>query len=110
MLKKILMLSCFTCFSANAGWLAQESPVVAVESTSMNLDVFTVIVKGGNGPCTSSAGDILITFPKSEASSPEIHNRTYAMLLSAFSTGSKVSIYNYKDDSCHKAVGVRIFK
>ena len=93
-----------------AGWIAQETTVVAMESVSNNQNTFTAILRGGSGPCVSTTGDILVYFPRNEASDAEIHNRSYSMLLSALATGQKVSIYNYKDDTCTKAVGVRLIK
>ncbi|USH04093.1 DUF5992 family protein [Grimontia kaedaensis] len=92
---------------ANAGWIAEQAKVVAVESTSGNNDTFTAIVRGGSGPCVSDSSDKLIFFPRSEASTSEIHNRTYSMMLTALACGAKVSIYNYADDSFDKNVGVR---
>ena len=92
----------------NAGWIAEQAKVVAVESTSGNGDTFTAIVRGGAGPCVSTSQDRLIFFPRSEASTTDIHNRTYSMMLAALSSGAKVSIFNYVDSSCDKAVGVRM--
>lgn len=94
---------------SHAGFLVTESTIVAMENTSANANVFAVIAKGGSGPCVSSGDkDVLIYFPVSEAENIDVHNRAYSMLLSAMATKSKVTIYNYKDDSCLKAVGVRI--
>lgn len=98
---------CFIISSyACAGWIAQDATVEYVENTSGNNDVFTVLVSGGTGPCVST----LITFPKSSATSEAIFTRAFTLLTAANVSGRKVSIYNYLDQSCTNAVGVRLAK
>ncbi|CAM3826720.1 DUF5992 family protein [Vibrio aquimaris] len=108
MIKYLSLLIFMLSTSAYAGWIAEQTKVIAVESTSGNTDTFTAIVRGGSGACVSLMGDNLIYFPHSEAATSDIHNRTYSMLLAALTSGAKVSIYNYADNSCQKAVGVRM--
>lgn len=108
MLKYLSLFILFLSTSVNANWIAEQTKVIAVESSSGNTDTFTAIVRGGSGPCVSLRGDTLIFFPRSEAATSDIHNRTYSMLLAALTSGAKVSIYNYVDHSCQKAVSVRM--
>jgi hypothetical protein len=91
---------------ANAGWLIQDGIVEFVENTSGNSDVFTAFVSGGSGPCNST----LITFQKSSAANEDVYARAFTLLTAANVSGKKVSIYNYVDQSCGNAVGVRLVK
>lgn len=102
---RIAYLSILSSY-ASAGWLAQDATVEFVENTSGNSDVFTVLVSGGTGPCISA----LITFPKSSATSEAIYTRAFTLLTAANLSGRKVSIYNYVDQSCSNAVGIRLAK
>lgn len=95
--------------AAQAGWIAQNATVKRVENTSNNVDMFAVVVEGGSGPCVSTASQTqLIFFPRANAGSEHVHDRAFAMVLSAQATQNPVSIYNYLDDSCGTAVGVSV--
>ena len=108
MINKILMGLCATLVSLNvlAGgeYIVVEGTVTSVANTGSNLENFVVRTTGGSGICTSSR------FPLSSAPNKGVHDRAYAAALLALTTGMEVTIYNYEDNSCEKAVYLSIAK
>ncbi|MBB5212006.1 DUF5992 family protein [Microbulbifer hydrolyticus] len=98
---------------AEKGWIATSVEVVEITNTGSNGKNFTVKVSGGdnNYPCENGQ----ITFPLANAGNTgndiHIHNRAFSMALTALTTGSKVSIFSYEDNSvCNRAAHIKIVK
>lgn len=103
MLGALLALSTSAAF---AGQLVQSAKIVEVRNTAGNNDVFEVVLGGGAGPCAGK----LVQFPRSAAGNAEIHERAFAMALTALTTDATVRIHNYVDDTCSKASYITIRK
>ena len=86
--------------SANAGWVVRDATVIAVANTSNNENKFGVKATGGS---LNLCEGHYVMFPASDAGSPEIHQRAFAAALTALTTGRKVTIHNYHDDTCVRA-------
>lgn len=91
--------------SLAAGYIVSSATVTMLTSTASNLTAFVVATTGGTGSCTGGAQ---ITFNQSDSPDADTFKRAYAALLMAFTTGAKVSIYNYQDNTCNHASYVQL--
>ena len=89
-----------------AGDCVVGSTIIEIRNTGSNQDKFEVVTSGGTGPCVGKT----IMFPADAAPNRDIFTRAYSAALTAFSTGAKVRIYNYHDDSCLKASYITLKK
>ena len=98
MIKGILLSLSVVSFGALAtgDYIAKDAVITGIANTDGQEDTFTVWVEGGKGLCSNQS----IQFPRSAANNTEVHNRAYAAALAAFSTGTKVAIYNYQLLDC----------
>lgn len=94
---------------AMAGELVKDAEITMIGNISGangNNDFF-IRVKGGVGPCAGAPGaDQNIIFPVSVPASSgdaDAVARAYSLALAAFTTGTKVRVYNMVDNTCNKA-------
>lgn len=87
-----------------AGDLAIDASVTRVSNTSSNLQIFSVKVTGGS---LNACQNVWISFPAS-ATDVESQKRAYASALLALTTGLRVRVYNYEDNSCDSASYIEI--
>jgi Family of unknown function (DUF5992) len=81
----------------SAGELVRDATVTEVANSFGGGAEFTVKAVGGTGVC---AGAAWIVFPEAKAKSANTHKQAIATALLAFSSGKKVRIHNFEDDSC----------
>ncbi|KAF7763155.1 hypothetical protein PUND_b0495 [Pseudoalteromonas undina] len=81
------------------GELVRGATVTEVASSSSNMDVFYLKLSGGTGPCANSS----VIFPAIKSQSKESYNQAFSIALAAVSSGKKIRVHNYEDDSCHGA-------
>ncbi len=110
------MKKCLFVFLAfYAGYVVAEPTVIADGSTiyeignsTGNDKNFFVKVSGGTTSCN------VIAFPLASAglagNDEGVLNRAYSAALTAFTTGSKVVITNYDDNSCNGASKIKLTK
>ena len=98
---------------AEPGWIATSVEVVEMTNTASNGKSFTIKVTGGdnNYPCEEGQ----ISFPLGSAGNAgndvDIHNRAFSIAITALTTGNKISVFSYEDDSvCNRAAHIRIIK
>ena len=98
---------------AEQGWIATSVEVTEITNTASNGKSFTIKVTGGdnNYPCE----DGQISFPLGSAGNAgndtDIHNRAFSIAITALTTGNKISVFSYEDDSvCNRAAHIRIIK
>ena len=110
---KIVVSVCLLLMSlgANAaGYIVTDGEITQLYNTESNTKSFGMRVVGSGGDCEGKD----IFFPLSHAGASgndvDLHNRAYSTALTALSTGMKVDIYNYADDSCVYASFIRIKK
>jgi hypothetical protein len=84
----------------------QDAKIEGIANTNSNQEKFNIWVSGGTGPCVNRQ----IVFPRSAAASAEIYNRAYSAALTAFASGSKISIYDYDGASCSNAAYIKLQK
>jgi hypothetical protein len=89
-----------------AGWSVSDAEVIQVINTSGNLKNFTIVTTGGSGPCVGQ----YIQFPETDAANGAAHQRAYASALLALTTGMKVTVHNYFDDTCNRASFIQLTK
>ena len=88
-----------------AGYLVYGGVVTTVANTANNSDTFLIKVTGGvNNLCEGQ----WIQFPAGEAFNSEVHKRAYSTALTALTARMPVTIHNYADNSCTKAVQIQI--
>ncbi len=98
MIKPLLLaILCLPSSTVIAGELVRDATIIEVANTSYGGADFAVRVSGGTGVC---AGTPFIVFPEAKASSTTSNKQAIATSLLAFSTGKKVRIHNFQDDSC----------
>ncbi|ABU70935.1 DUF5992 family protein [Vibrio campbellii] len=105
MKKFVLPLLLFST-SALSGDIVNNGVITEVRNTGSNVDMFEIVVSNGTGPCSGKT----IKFPRSDAVTKEVHDRAFSTALTAFASGSKVRVYNYRDDTCNHAVYISIRK
>ncbi|MEZ8822883.1 DUF5992 family protein [Vibrio amylolyticus] len=107
---KKVCLCILICLSGlvEAGGLVQNATVVSVENTkNLDVDSFVVNVSGGTGICANS----LVFFPAAATGShQEIYRRAFSIALTALSTGMKVDIHSFSDDTCDNATWLKVKK
>ena len=87
--------------------LIKDAEITMVANTASNEDKFVINTTGGSGVC-----DQAIVFP-ADATSPAIYERAFAIALTAFSTGQKVTINTYEDEAenvCLRATYIKLVK
>ncbi|MEI8611064.1 DUF5992 family protein [Enterovibrio norvegicus] len=96
----------FTSLTTNAGGLVQNAVVTAIENAqNLNQDSFVVTVSGGTGVCA----DNLIFFPATATGShQDIYKRAYSSALAALTSGMKVDIHSFSDNTCSNATWIKI--
>ena len=96
---KVFLLAILSTSSLNlsAGELIQGATIVEVANTAFGGAEFAVRLSGGTGTCATAP---YIIFPEAKASSAASNKQAIATALLAFSTGRKVRIHNFQDDSC----------
>ena len=92
--------------SASAGYIASGAVITSIANTAGNQKNFSITVTGGTGPCSET----VIVFPEVDAADAKAHQRAYAAALLAFTTGARVSIYNYLDEGCMRASFIQVIK
>ena len=80
-----------------AGELVRDATVTEVANTAFGGAEFAVRLSGGTGVCAAAT---FIIFPEAKAASAASNKQAIATALLAFSTGKKVRIHNFQDDSC----------
>lgn len=114
----LVVITAGVLFSAHAcaGWLAKDATIHQIASSigpqfnspSNSPDRFSVKVNDGS---ISTCHGPWIVFEKSYfASNPEAYHRAFSMALSAYTSGSKVSIHNRNSDSCNGATTIQMYK
>lgn len=98
---------------AAAGWIATNVEIDAVTNTRVNGQNFQITVSAGDGSNVCEGSDIW--FPLSDAGTSgndkDILERAFSIALTALTTGKKVSIYTYDDNtSCGRAAYIKIIK
>ena len=109
MKKKIFLLLLALGLSKNIyaeGYVVQNATVIEVTNTGGNQQNFVVHTTGGTGSCINGN----VTFPLAYAADSQAHQRAYAAALLAFSTGAKVSIYNYVSNACDQVAFIDLSK
>jgi Family of unknown function (DUF5992) len=96
----LLATLCLASSTVIAGELVRDATIVEVTNTAYGGAEFAVRLSGGTGVCV---GTPFIVFPEAKASSATSHKQAIANSLLAFSTGKKVRIHNFQDDSCNGA-------
>ena len=100
MIKKLFVIALkTTSLATHSGELIRDATVIEVSNTYYNGPDFMIILKGGTGTCLS-ATRTMITFPESKKQSDESYKQSFAIALSALSTGMKVRVHNFESDSC----------
>lgn len=103
-MKFLLLPLILTPFFSMAGDIVENARIIEVRNTAANEDIFEIIVQGGVGPCANK----IIQFPLASAKSKSVHDRAFSMALTAFNTGSKVRVHNYKSNDCKAAVYITL--
>lgn len=99
--------------TAYSGQLVTGAKIVEVANNLNGLgNDFTIRLEGGTWTTQSPtcAQDSWVTFPVSAAPTPEVHKQAFSIALTAFSTGDKVRVHNFAEDSCHTADFISITK
>lgn len=86
------------------GQLLNGANIITLTNVSSNKDQFAIKTSGGSGICAGKA----ILFPSWKAVSEKAHSRAYSAALTALTTGLKVKIHNYENDSCTEATFIRL--
>jgi hypothetical protein len=94
-----LALSLASC-SCLCGELLRDASITEVANTSSGGADFAVRTAGGVGVCANAP---FIVFPEAKAASAASNKQAIATALLAFTTGKKVRIHNFQDDSCSGA-------
>ena len=90
--------------SAQAGYVLTGGTLTSVTNTASNEPQFAIVANTGSGPCVGQ----WIHFPQDAA--PDIDSHAFAIALLAHTTGSKVTVYNYENDACNRAVYIELVK
>jgi len=98
----ILVVAPFKLFAAE---IIRDAEVIEIANTKNNTQDFAIFIQGGTWTTTSSTCAITapITFPESKSQSEASHQQAFSIALTALTTGKKVRIHNFEDDSCHGA-------
>ena len=107
--KCFISLLFLTCGSAFSGELVRYATLAEVASNGSNTTNFAVLVEGGTGICAGSPTN-WIYFSETKAPSIASYNQSFSIALAALSTGKKVRIHNYTDNSCAGADFISISK
>lgn len=113
-LLSILVLS-FISGSLYAGqWVAEDILIDSVSSTAANQDIFEITFTDStsNSLCSSgNSGFDIVAFPVSAAGSPNIHERSFSVAMTALTMGLKVNIYSYSTSGvCWEASYIEIVR
>jgi hypothetical protein len=95
-----LLLAAILCVASSpsfAGELIRDATIVEVANNYSGGAEFAIRLSGGVGVCTSATW---IVFPEAKASSTTSNKQAIATSLLALTTGKKVRVHNYQDDSC----------
>ncbi len=95
-----ILAVCLFSIPAYAGELVRDAIVVEVANTYNNGADFAVRLEGGTGICSAA---IWIVFPESKKQSVDSYQQAFAIALSALTTGTRVRVHNFEDDSCDGA-------
>lgn len=107
MLVRIFIFSIFLLspFFVLAGELVRGATIIEVASSSNNNDVFYVKLSGGTGPCANGS----VLFPAAKSQSKESYNQAFSIALTAVTSGKKIRIHNYENDTCTGANFIGIY-
>jgi len=87
--------------------------IAEIASNTGNGQNFFIKVTGGAGPCAGTS-PTLIVFPlvKAGASGNDenLHNRAFALALTAYSVGHKIEVGGYDGQDCQTASRIKIIK
>lgn len=89
-----------------AGYIANSVTITNIANTASNRSEFAIRTTGGTSLCDGQ----WIVFPALDASDTPAHQRAYANALLALTTGLKVNIYNYYDETCSRASFIELTK
>ena len=78
--------------TAPAGWAADQSTALDVQSTVGNVNISSAIVHDGVGDCAFNSQNSLTFFPAPEASDANVHGGTSSTLLSTMAAGQNVPL------------------
>lgn len=107
MKNKILLLSLLCASSSFAGtYVAEQVTITKIANSDANQDTFMLWLSDGSGTCANA----YVKFPVADAGNADIHKRAYSTALAAFTTGLKVSVYNYHDTTCMRASYIEVHK
>jgi len=95
-----ILAVCLFSIPAYAGELVRDATVVEVANTNSNGADFAVRLEGGTGICSTAN---VIVFPESKKQSADSYKQSFSIALAALTTGAKVRIHNFEDDSCNGA-------
>ena len=90
---------CFSAYTCKADELMRDATVIEVANSAYGGAEFAIKLSGGTGVCAG----VFIIFPEAKAKSPASYKQAIATALLAFSTGKKVRIHNFEDNSCSGA-------
>jgi hypothetical protein len=108
-MKKCLLfiLLAISCNSYSTGtFIAENVTITQISNTGSNIDKFVIWTSGGTGPCANRS----IHFPASATNSEKVFDRAYSAALTAFASGTKVTIHNYNGPDCVNASYIRLSK
>ena len=101
MIKRILLsVLLVTPLTCGAGQLITNATILEVANTNNNGPDFAIRMEGGSGVCASSTW---ISFPENKKQSDDSYKQAFSIALTALTTGKKVRIHNFEDDSCSGA-------
>lgn len=83
-----------------AGQLIMNAVILEVANASNNGPDFALKLEGGTGVCSTSTW---IIFPENKKQSDDSYKQAFSIALTALTTGNKVRIHNFEDDSCSGA-------
>ena len=105
----LIALSIALPLGANAGELIKDATIVEVSNTSSGGPDFAIILQGGTGVCASTT-TALIKFPEPANQSDDSYKQAFSLALSALTTGMKVRVHNFADNSCAGASFIAVSK
>jgi len=108
----IIIISIILSFNSTAGELVRDAEVIEVSNTNNNGPDFSIRINGGVWTTTSSTCSLTtgIIFPESKSQSSDSHKQAFSIALTALTTGKKVRIHNFEDDTCTGANFISISK
>ncbi|NQZ10438.1 MAG: hypothetical protein HRT35_25070 [Algicola sp.] len=100
MIKKLFFIALMTTsLATHSAELIRDATVIEVFNTNTNGADFGIVLEGGTGRCVSPTRTV-ITFPETKKQSDDSYKQSFAIALSALSTGMKVRVHNFEDNLC----------